>query len=103
MSDLAAVIYAEARGESDLGKRGVCHVVLNRVNKERWPDTVARVVRQAGQFVLKFGSGSVWNQCVRVAENPGADPTGGATYFATYKAWPRKKFHGKIGAHYFYS
>ena len=30
---LAKTMYGEARGESNLGKQAVCHVILNRVKK----------------------------------------------------------------------
>ena len=41
---LAALIHAEARGESFNGKVAVGAVVLNRVDDPRWPDTVEAVV-----------------------------------------------------------
>ena len=44
---LAKNIYHEARGESDAGKLAVAHVTLNRVNSDRFPDTVCGVVHQA--------------------------------------------------------
>ena len=97
------MIYAEARGESLIGKRAVAHVALNRQKSSRWPNSLREVLRQAGQFVLKIGRGASWQKCLEVANNPGPDPTGGATHFATYKAWPKKRFHGKIGSHYFFS
>lgn len=103
MTCLTEMIYAEARGESLLGKRAVAHAALNRVKSRRWPNAICSVINQAGQFVRKRGRGAAWAACQAVANNPGPDPTGGATYFATYRAWPRKKFHCKIGNHYFYS
>ena len=47
---LAALIHAEARGESFEGQVAVATVVLNRVADPRWPDTVEAVVLQPGQF-----------------------------------------------------
>ena len=44
---LATNIYHEARGEGDVGKIAVAHVTLNRVNSQRFPDTVCEVVYQA--------------------------------------------------------
>ena len=41
---LALNIYFEARFEPEEGRRAVAHVVLNRVNDRRWPDTPCRVI-----------------------------------------------------------
>lgn len=51
---LARTIYGEARGEPWIGKVAVAHVVLNRMNDPRWPNTVAEVCLQRKQF-------SCWN------------------------------------------
>lgn len=48
---LARVIWGEARGvPSDMEKAAVVWCVLNRVDAERWPDTVAGVVTEPSQF-----------------------------------------------------
>lgn len=44
---LARNIYFEARGETELGQRAVAWVTLNRVQADRYPDTVCGVVHQA--------------------------------------------------------
>lgn len=41
-------IYHEARSEAILGQQAVAHVVMNRVNDSRFPDTVCDVVFQKG-------------------------------------------------------
>lgn len=43
---LAAVVYAEARGESDTHQQYVASVVLNRVNSDEFPSTIYDVVYQ---------------------------------------------------------
>ena len=43
---LALNIYHEARGEGMMGKYAVAHVVMNRVEHERFPDTVCDVITQ---------------------------------------------------------
>lgn len=43
---LAQAVYFEARGESVEGQRAVAHVVLNRVQDRRYPNTVCGVVYQ---------------------------------------------------------
>lgn len=41
-------LYHEARSESILGQQAVAHVVMNRANDSRFPDTVCDVVFQKG-------------------------------------------------------
>lgn len=49
---LARLIWGEARGvASDMEKAAVVWCVLNRVDADGWPDTVAEVVTQPFQFV----------------------------------------------------
>jgi spore germination cell wall hydrolase CwlJ-like protein len=43
---LAENIYHEARGEPDIGKQAVAHVVLNRVYRNDFPNTICNVVKQ---------------------------------------------------------
>ena len=47
---LARLVWAEARGEGDLGMRLVVHVVLNRVQSPSFPNTIMEVIFQQGQF-----------------------------------------------------
>lgn len=47
---LAALIYAEAGDQDFTGKRLVADVVLNRVASPAWPNTIAGVIFQEGQF-----------------------------------------------------
>lgn len=47
---LARLIYAEARGESYTGQVAVGAVVLNRVESSEFPNTIAGVIYQKGQF-----------------------------------------------------
>jgi len=46
---LALNIYYEARGSNLADKAGVADVVLNRVNDNRYPDTICGVVQQGKQ------------------------------------------------------
>ena len=52
---LALVTMAEAEGESEEGKRLVIDTILNRVDSDRWPDTISAVIYQPNQFT------SMWN------------------------------------------
>ena len=47
---LANLIYCEARGESYDGKLAVASVVINRVLSSKYPNTMAGVIYQKGQF-----------------------------------------------------
>ncbi len=46
---LAQNIYFEARSEPVAGMLAVGHVVLNRVESKRFPNTVCKVIRQGGE------------------------------------------------------
>lgn len=50
---LARLINGEARGESYLGQVAVGAVVVNRLKSDEFPDTVAGVVYQPGQFAVR--------------------------------------------------
>jgi N-acetylmuramoyl-L-alanine amidase len=47
---LAGIIWQEARGESDRGQQAVGEVVMNRVRSPRFPNSIAAVYAQRGQF-----------------------------------------------------
>ncbi len=47
---IALCCMGEAEGEPDVGKRLVIDTILNRVNSPYFPDTIAEVVWQDGQF-----------------------------------------------------
>lgn len=54
---LAACVEAEAGNQPLLGKRLVADVILNRVDSDRFPDTISGVIRQPGQFsVVRNGA-----------------------------------------------
>lgn len=103
---IAQAVYGEARGESDLGKRAVAHVILNRAKKRGI--TPCQVIREPGQFQFKYKtkySGKTWKKCYTLALYPGGDPTGGATYFRVRKlggTWGRLRITTSIGNHNFY-
>ena len=59
---LACGIYSEAGGDacSDLCRRYVGDVMLNRVTDPRFPDTLEGVLRQEGQYGRCYWTGIVW-------------------------------------------
>lgn len=83
---LARVIAAEARGEPLLGQVAVGAVVLNRVESDRFPNTVYEVIFQPNQFE-SVRNGSIYLDpppsaytAAKIALS-GYDPTGGSLYF----------------------
>ena len=118
---LAKAIYFEARGEPDRGRRAVAEVVLNRVDDERYPDTICGVVYQGNSRGCQFSwtcNGkdvkprnkelyramvALADRTIRASERP---VSGGATHFHTRRVSPRwaKIFPRTttIGAHHFY-
>lgn len=110
---LAMVVYREARGESEEGRRAVVEVILNRVRSPLFPDTIDGVVYQSNpvQFacagalttasIKELGALSVCFDTVDavLAET---EPTlnWDALYFSTRK--PSSTEYMKIGNHYFH-
>jgi N-acetylmuramoyl-L-alanine amidase len=108
---LARLISSEAEGESYLGKVAVGAVVLNRVRSSIFPNTIAGVIYQPGQFE-PVDNGRINNppteESLRAARDVlnGWDPTGGALYFFnpnkaySYFLWARP-IRKWIGLHVF--
>ena len=58
---IAQITFREAGNQSEEGQRAVVEVILNRLNSERWPNTVEGVLSQDHQF-------STWRGRNRVSE-----------------------------------
>lgn len=93
---LLKIVEAEAGTEDGTGKLLVADVVLNRVESERFPDTVRQVVYQESGGMAQFSpaaDGSIekvavsgeTEEAVRRALG-GEDVSGGALYFVSRKA-----------------
>lgn len=85
---LARLINGEARGEPYEGQVAVGAVILNRVKSTNFPNTIAGVIYQKGQFSCvtdgQFDVAIEENSTVyKAAEEAmnGSDPTNGALYF----------------------
>ena len=48
--EIASLMCVEARTQSDLGKKLVVDVVLNRVDSDEFPNTLEKVLTQKNQF-----------------------------------------------------
>lgn len=83
---LSKLIAAEARGESYEGQVAVAAVVLNRVQDERFPDSIEGVIYQKNAFsVVKNGYiyENATEESYKAAKDAlyGNDPTNNAIYF----------------------
>ena len=50
---MAMAVYFEARGEPLVGQSAVAHVIINRVEDQRYPNTVCEVVKQGPTYKWK--------------------------------------------------
>jgi len=114
---LAEAIIFEARGEPDIGKAAVAHVILNRKSDPRWKNSVREVIHQPHQFsYLKDKhkqtppTNNDWITARKIAHGviSGAisNPVGEATHYHAARVKPKwaKKLEpvAKIGQHIFY-
>ena len=83
---LTRVVYGEARGESDEGKKAVAWVVINRSKKSG--NTIQYEATKKGQFCCYSGEmkeKTSKEKCEKIAQDAingnTSDPTGGATHF----------------------
>tara|TARA_R110000744_G_scaffold24139_5_gene60744 strand:- start:176 stop:568 length:393 start_codon:yes stop_codon:yes gene_type:complete len=124
MMCLALNIYHEARSEPMVGQYAVAHVVLNRVQSDRFPDSVCAVVYQGYNKGMNrcqfswFCDGQsdrpreqvAWARALLVADDVMQgdipDPTSGSThYHANYVKpyWAKYlKYNVTYGSHRFY-
>lgn len=123
-SCLTEALYFEARGESLAGQVAVAEVILNRVDSNRYPDSVCGVINQGtgnGRYACQFsyncdGKAEVFNE-TRALEQVGKIAklmldgaerklTGGATHYHTKSVAPNwsRVFDrtATIGYHHFY-
>lgn len=120
---LAQAVYFEARGESLDGQRAVAHVVLNRVQDRRYPNTVCGVVFQnrhlANRCQFSFACDGVsdeprqdraWRRALVVAMEALTGVSGDITHASTHyharyvePLWaPSLKETVRLGQHIFY-
>lgn len=103
---IALVTMAEAESEPEEGKRLVIDTILNRVDSDRFPDTISDVIYQKNQFT------SMWNGRVErcyvlddivqlVKEELMSRTDSEVIFFRTdhYSKWGTPMF--KVGNHYF--
>ena len=114
---LAQAVYYEARGTSDTAQAAVAHVVLNRAEHPRFPDTACSVVEDGCQFSYMCDGkpetladlddrAAAVETAERVLEGELPDPTDGALYYHNDSVSPdwaeRLDETTEIGGHVFY-
>ena len=89
---LTRVVYGEARGESDEGKRGVAWTVINRTKKSG--KSIKDEATKKCQFCCYSGemASVVKDKCEEIAKaainGESSDPTNGATFFYSVNKTP---------------
>lgn len=108
---MANAVYGEARGEPYIGQVAVAAVILNRLESEKFPQSISGVIFQPGAFTA-VTDGQIWLQPNQTAKKAvmdainGLDPSNGCLYYfnpetATSKwIWSRPQVK-KIGKHIF--
>ena len=66
---VAKMLYGESRGCSVDNQRKAVWCVLNRVDDERYPDSIIAVLSQSGQFHGYSPNHPVWDELTAVAED----------------------------------
>ena len=108
---LTRVVYGEARGESDEGKKAVAWTVINRHNISG--KSIQFEATKKSQFCCYSGEMKETNardKCKQIAEDAinerNSDPTGGATFFYSgnnVPSWAKGKSPcATIGGHKFF-
>lgn len=102
ITELANVIWHEARGESEKGQIAVGHVVLNRVRDPRYPNTIEGVVWQRAQFQnIRWykQSGQLRGLARRILEGKTRNPIANCLSFRSNSS---RKGKFRIGNHVFF-
>lgn len=113
---LAEAVYFEARGTGTEGEAAVAHVIVNRTESPKFPNSVCGVVAQGCQFSYRCDGRSdaladprARASAYRVAEavlTAEEDPTNGALFFHSAKARPgwfaKRPRVARIGGNVFY-
>ncbi len=108
---LTRVVYGEARGESDEGKKAVAWVVKNRSKKSG--ESIKYEATKKGQFCCYSGEMKETDsktKCEKIAKDAidgkSSDPTNGATHFYSGNntpSWAKNKQPcATIGGHKFF-
>lgn len=111
---LARMIYSEARGESEEGKRGCAYVAQNRLDKQstEFGLTMKEILLKSGQFegmgtehALKPDTDSeAWKVSLDIAMNLSskANPIGSCLWFNTHAVYAKHIITDDTGITYYF-
>ena len=110
---LSAIMFGEARGESDVGKVAVAYTAINRKADPNYPKTICKIMTQPSQYqFLDYGMPTQTQIAYleplakAILEKRISDPTKGAKWYHTKKVKPiwakQKDIKIALGNHIFY-
>jgi len=110
---LSAIMFGEARGESDIGKVAVAYTAINRKADPNYPKNICEIMRQPAQYqFLDYGMPTQTQIAYleplakAILERRVDDPTRGAKWYHTRKVKPiwakQKDIKIALGNHIFY-
>jgi spore germination cell wall hydrolase CwlJ-like protein len=111
---LSAIMFGEARGESDIGKVAVAYTAINRKADPNYPKDICKIMKQPAQyeFLQKKGMPEEYQYkylypiAKAVMEGKIDDPTRGAKWFHNKQIKPywikNKEVKLAVGNHIFY-
>ena len=111
---LCAIMWGEARGESDMGKVAVAYTAINRKADPNYPKSICQIMNQPAQYqFLDLGMPSETQIAYlkplakAIIEKRIDDPTNGAKFFHTKQMkqpiWAKQKeIKIALGNHIFY-
>ncbi|RQW80314.1 MAG: hypothetical protein EHM14_05370 [Methanothrix sp.] len=90
-SCLATALMSESSVGTVEERAAVAWTVFNRVNSPNFPNTICGVVNQRGQYAMNQKPNQEFlDLAASLIAEPGADPTGGATYFFSPISMPKE-------------
>ena len=110
---LSAIMFGEARGESDVGKVAVAYTAINRKADPNYPKSICEIMRQKSQYqFLDYGMPTQTQIAYleplakAILERRISDPTRGAKWYHTKQVKPiwakNKEVKIAIQNHIFY-
>lgn len=101
---LAKIVWAESRGESDIGQQSIVEVVFNRMRHKQYGGSLKTILSKENAFSTWRGRNRAnptkkeYNNIKKVLDGKTNILNFNTTYFSTK---PRYNNYKKIGAHYF--
>jgi hypothetical protein len=88
---LATALMSEASIGTNEERIAVAWTIFNRVDSPQFPNTVCEVVYQGGQYATnQEPTQEILDLATSLVDDPGTDPTGGATHFFSPIIMPKE-------------